>query len=114
MDLSDVKEKASGRRTPVVTTDSVLVPELFVGFGSPVFAVAAARLVSTPLAGALTVTVKSAEEPEKTVRGGHDTMLLAPKAPPLLALTNVALAGRKSCAMTLLASDGPKFDTMIE
>ena len=69
---------------------------------------------SVPLGGAEIVTVKLVTVFASKVVAGHVTMLLAPSVPPPLALTKVAFVGRKSCAMTLLASDGPKFDTMIE
>ena len=59
------------------------------------------------------MTVKFVTAPESSVVEGQLTMLLAPRVPPLLALTNVAAAGSVSLAMTLLAVEGPKLVTLI-
>ena len=47
------------------------------------------------------------------IRMRHAGQVTTRPEPPLLALTNVAFVGRKSCAMTLLAMDGPRFVTLI-
>ena len=85
---------------------------LFVLFGSSVGEATVAVLVSEPLAGAVTVTVKLLTWPLVNVpRVQLTTPLLF--TPPPVALTNVTLAGNVSVTTTLLAADGPKFVTEI-
>ena len=61
-------------RTVVATRALVEVPSLFEPLGSMVVAVLEARLVNTPLAGAVTVTVKLVVAPALSVAMvGHDT-----------------------------------------
>ena len=100
-------KSASG--VTVVNTGGVM---LFVGFGSPVGEPTVAMFVNVPLAGAVTV---------------NDTLLTAPFTklprlqittpelftPPPLAPTKLAPFGIASVTVTLLAVDGPKFDTEI-
>jgi hypothetical protein len=93
----------------VVMTGGVM---LFVEFGSPVGELTAATLVSEPLAGAVTVTVRLLTWPlVKVPRLQLTTPLVL--APPPLALTNVTPSGNVSVTVTLLALDGPKFVTEI-
>ena len=93
----------------VVTTGGVI---LFVLFGSPVGEVTLAMLVSEPLAGAVTVTLKLVTCPLARlpkVQVTTPTILM----PPPLADTKVTPAGKVSVTVTLLALDGPKFVTLI-
>src|SRR5664279_4086110 len=93
----------------LVTTGKV---RLLVELGSPVRVFTVAMLVSEPLAGAVTVTVRLLTWP--LVRAPK-VQLITPLLfkPPLLALTKVTLAGRLSVTTTLLAVEGPKLVTEI-
>jgi hypothetical protein len=93
----------------VVTTGAVT---LFVELGSPVGELTAATLVSEPLAGAVTVTVRLLTWPLVNVPNVQLTTPLL-LAPPPVALTNVTPRGNVSVTVTLLALDGPKFVTDI-
>jgi hypothetical protein len=93
----------------VVMTGTVT---LFVLFGSTVGELTLAVLVSVPLAGAVTVTLRLLIWPLANVpRLQLTTPLVFTPLP--LALTNVTPAGRVSVTVTLLALDGPKFVTEI-
>jgi hypothetical protein len=85
---------------------------LFVELGSPVGELTAATLVSVPLAGTVTVTVRLLTWPLANVPKLQLTTPLV-LTPPPVALTNVTLAGRVSVTITLPALDGPKFVTEI-
>jgi hypothetical protein len=93
----------------VVMTGTVT---LFVLLGSPVGELALAVLVSVPLAGALTVTVRLLTWPLAKVPNVQLTTPLV-FTPPPVALTNVTPKGSVSVTTTLLALDGPKFVTDI-
>jgi hypothetical protein len=85
---------------------------LLVLFGSPVGELTLAVLVSEPLVGAVTVTVRLLTWPLASVpKLQFTTPLLL--APPPLALTNVTPNGKVSVTTTPLALDGPKFVTEI-
>jgi hypothetical protein len=99
----------SATRVTVVMTGAVT---LFVLFGSPVGELTLAKLVSEPLAGAVTVTVRLLTWPLANVPKLQLTTPLV-LTPPPVALTNVTLAGRVSVTTTLLALEGPKFVTEI-
>src|ERR1035438_10455871 len=93
----------------LVTTGGVM---LLVLFGSPVGVLTLATLVSEPLAGAVTVTVRLLTWPLASVpRLQFTTPLLF--TPPPVALTNVTPSGNVSVTVTLLALEGPKFVTKI-
>ena len=78
--------------------------------GSGVGELTLAVLVSEPLAGAVTVTVRLLVWPlARLPRLQLTTPLLFTPLP--LALTKVTLAGRASVTTTLVAMDGPKLVT---
>jgi hypothetical protein len=93
--------------TVVVTGGLVLLITFVSRVGEPTVAV----LVSVPLAGAVTVTVRLLVWPAIKFPSGQLTtpLLLTPPG----ALTNVTPAGKLSVTTTLLAVDGPKFVTKI-
>ena len=94
--------------TVVVTGGLVL----FVRFGSPVGEFTMAVLVNAPLAGAVTIKVKFVAAPAAKVPNDQFT-IPAMFVPPPVVLTNVRPAGKLSVTTTLLAEDGPEFDTVI-
>ena len=71
-----------------------------------------AVLVSEPLAGAVTVTVRLLTWPLASVPRLQLTMPLV-FTPPPVALTNVTPKGNVSVTVTLTALEGPKFVTDI-
>ena len=93
----------------VVVTGGVM---LFVGTGSGVGEPTLAKFVSEPVAGAVTVTVRFVDCAARSVPKFHVTRPLA-FAPLPLALTNVTPTGNVSVTITLLADDGPKFETVM-
>jgi hypothetical protein len=93
----------------VVMTGAVT---LFVELGSPVGVLTLAVLVSEPLAGAVTVTVRLLTWPLANVPKLQLTTPLL-LAPPPVAETKVTPSGNVSVTTTLLALDGPKFVTEI-
>src|SRR5258706_300130 len=94
--------------TPVITGGVTLLVE----FGSLVGELTLAVLVSEPLAGTVTTTVRLLTWPlARLPRLQLTTPLLFTPLP--LALTNVTDAGNASVTTTLLAIDGPKFVTEI-
>src|SRR5882724_1857889 len=83
---------------------------LLVEFGSLVGELTLAVLVSEPLVGAVTTTVRLLTWPlARLPRLQLTTPLLFTPLP--LALTKVTDAGKASVTTTLLATDGPKFVT---
>ena len=98
--------KSATGMTVVITGGLVL----FVGFGSPVGVATLAKLVSVPLAGAVTVNVTLLTTPFARLPKFHVTMPLF-VVPPPVALTNATPTGSVSVTMTPLALDGPKFVT---
>src|SRR5579859_6605772 len=93
----------------VVTTEDVT---LFVRFGSPVGVPTVAKLVSVPLAGAVTVSVTLLTALLAMVPRFQITVPALFVALPL-ALTKLAPVGRASVTVTLLAVEGPKLVTLI-
>jgi hypothetical protein len=85
---------------------------LFVLFGSPVGELTLAKLVSEPLAGAVTVTVRLLTWPLANVPKLQLTTPLV-LTPPPVALTKLTPNGNVSVTVTLLALEGPKFVTEI-
>ena len=107
--LPVLPKRRSASSVTVVGTGGVT---LFVGTGSGVGEPTLAKFVSEPVAGAVTVTVRFVDCAARSVPKFHVTRPLA-FAPLPLALTNVTLAGSVSVTMTLLAEDGPKFETVM-
>ena len=101
--------RRSARSVTVVGTGGVT---LFVGTGSGVGEPTLAKFVSEPVAGAVTVTVRFVDCVARSVPKFHVTRPLA-FAPLPLAVTNVTPLGNVSVTMTLLADDGPKFETVM-
>jgi hypothetical protein len=93
----------------VVMTGAVT---LLVLLGSPVGELTLAKLVSEPLAGAVTVTVRLLTWPLANVPKLQFTTPLVFNPPPV-ALTKLTPNGRVSVTTTPLALDGPKFVTEI-
>ena len=91
--------------TVVRTMALVELPLLFEASGSKVEAVPAATLVSVPLPGAVTVTVKLVLV--TFVIAGHVTTP-AEEPPPPDALTKVALGGSVSLTTMFVALFGPR------
>ena len=86
---------------------------LFVNVGSGVEFVTLAKLVNTPVAGAVTIRVKFVEPPLASVAiVGHVTAPLL-LVPPLLALKNATPSGSESVVMTFVAVEGPAFVTVM-
>ena len=85
---------------------------LLVGLGSPVGLFTLATLVSVPLAGALTVTVKLLAWP---LANAPKFQLTTPALllPLPLALTKVTPAGRLSVTDNDVAVEGPRFVTVM-
>src|SRR6266850_6993225 len=93
---------------PVITGGVTLL----VRFGSLVGELTLAVLVSKPLAGAVTTTVRLLLWPlARLPRLQLTTPLLLTPLP--LALTKVTVAGSASVTTTLLATDGPRLVTDI-
>src|SRR5437762_1381106 len=85
---------------------------VLVGLESLVGELRLAVLVSEPLAGAVTTTVRLLTWP--LARLPRLQLTIPPLFTPLpLALTNVTDAGKVSVTTTLLATDGPKLVTEI-
>src|SRR6266851_4223716 len=85
---------------------------LLVEFGSLVGELTLAELLSEPLAGAVTRTVRLLTWPlARLPRLQFTTPLLFTPLP--LALTKVTVAGNVSVTVTLIAVDGPKLVTEI-
>src|SRR5258706_12359565 len=94
--------------TPVITGGVRLLVE----FGSLVGELILAALVSEPLAGAVTTTVRLLIWPlARSPKLQLTTPLLFTPLP--LALTKVTDAGKASVTTTLLAMDGPRLVTEI-
>jgi hypothetical protein len=94
----------------VATTEITGGLVLFTALVSNVPELTLAVLVMEPLAGDFTVNVRLLTCPEFSVPRAQLT------TPPLLtpppeALTNVTLAGKVSVTTTLLAVDGPRYET---
>ena len=68
----------------------------------------AARLVSTPLGGAVTVMMKFVPSPDSNVMAGHVTALFEAEPPPV-ELMNTTPAGSVFVASAFVATEGPKF-----
>ena len=99
--------------TVVVTLALLELPSLFDASGSVEVAVLDTALVSEPLLGAVTVTVKLVVKPTaQLVRVGHQTVPL-PLVPPLVALTKVTVPGNTSLTTMLVAVFGPRFVTVM-
>ena len=109
--MPDLVMDTSADGFTVVITGGV---RLFVGVGSGVELVTAAKLVSdAPKFGAVTMRVKFVEAPLASV--AMDGQVTAPLllVPPLVALTNATFAGSVSDAMTLVAVEGPALVTVM-
>ena len=109
--VADLVMDTSANGLTVVMTGGV---RLFVGVGSGVEFVTAAKLVSdAPNVGAVTTSVKLVEAPLTSV--AMDGQVTAPLllVPPLVALTKVTPLGKVSDAITFVAMDGPAFVTVM-
>src|SRR5258705_470767 len=104
---SPISRSATGV-TPVITGGVTLLVE----FGSLVGELTLAVLVSEPLAGAVTTTVRRSDGRRVGKERRHRSTPLLLKPLPL-ALTKVTGPGKRSVTTTLLAIDGPKFVTEI-
>ena len=101
------------RVTAVVTLALEEEPSLLEASGSVEVAVLDTVLVSEPLLGAVTVTVKLVVKPTaQLVIVGHQTVPL-PLVPPLVALTKVLFVGNRSLTTMLVAMSGPRLVTVM-
>ena len=99
--------------TAVTTFAPESEPLLFEASGSVVVAVLEATLVSEPLVGAVTVTVKLVIAPAaRFVTAPHQTVPF-PLVPSPDALTKTVFVGNKSLTTTLDAVFGPRFVTVM-
>ena len=106
---ADLPMPTSARAVIVVMTGGVT---LLVGVGSPVGELTFATLVSVPLAGAVTVTVKLLDWPLISVpKFQFNTPPFV--VPPPDAPTKITFDGKASVTTTPLALDGPKFVALM-
>ena len=89
------------------------VPLLFDESGSVVVALLDAVLVSEPLVGTVTMTVKFVVAPMAKFAMVGQMMVPSALVPPDEALTNVTFVGNRSLTITFVEISGPRFVTVM-